>query len=162
MCDNIILVEDKTGIKKGRQLTSMFQNDYILRMLEQVSKVIAYLTGLRRAGQHEKADEEVEMAYMQYVGMSGRLFDLIPTENIIELINLSGQDWVRVAIAANIMLEEARGEGLRGEAHQEKIRGKKAYQLMTEAKKHLDADDFASEFLDIERFADYQPMQLDY
>jgi len=126
-------------------------------MLEQVSRVIAYLIGLRKVGQYEKAGEEIELAYMQYVGMSGRLFDLMPTENIIELLNLSQPDWIRVAITANLMLEEARSFAEQGDIQKEQIKGRKACQLMFEAKRNLDSDNFDPEFLDLKKFVDYFP-----
>jgi hypothetical protein len=130
----------------------MFHNDYILRMLDQVSQVVAYLTGLRRAGQHEKADAEIELAYMQYVGLSGKLFEMMAAEDIITLLNLSGQDWVRVAVTANLMLEEARGHQLRAESRQSQVKHNKAEQLMRMARQHLDPGSFDAEFLDMDKF----------
>jgi hypothetical protein len=133
----------------------MFHNDYLMRMLEQVSQVVAYMTGLRRAGQHEKADTELELAYMQHVGLSGELFDRMAAENIMELLNLSGQDWVRVAITANLMLQDAEGCRARGEERAAWSKGRKAWRLMAEAKRYLDSGGFDIEFMNLERFAAY-------
>jgi hypothetical protein len=133
----------------------MFHQDYLMRMLDQVSSVVAYISGLRRAGQHEKAEAEIELLYMQHIGLSGRLLDMMAPEDIINLVNLSGYDWVRVAVAANLMLEEAELYRSQGEESAARLKGAKARSLIVEARRHLDADGLPAEFFELEKFAAY-------
>jgi hypothetical protein len=125
-----------------------------MRMLEQVSNVVAYLSGIRRAGQHEKYDAEIELAYMQYVGLSGQVLEMMAAEDIIALLNISGQDWLQVGIVAQLMREEAAEYEARGETEAAQNKAEKAALLLGRARPFLEADGYMKngEFLARETF----------
>lgn len=62
----------------------MFQRDYILRMIEMISDLIAGILGLVRKGKYQEAEESLDQAYLDFLKEDAAFFQAIPKEKLTE------------------------------------------------------------------------------
>jgi hypothetical protein len=70
----------------------MIQKDYIMRMIEQMTKILARVLINREEGRREEALQEIENAFGKTVGIDPLLLDTLPIENIAEMFGILNDD----------------------------------------------------------------------
>ena len=60
----------------------MYQRDYILRMLEMLTDLIAGILGLLKKGDYQKASQSLDNAYYDYLKQDASFFQGIPKEDL--------------------------------------------------------------------------------
>jgi hypothetical protein len=82
--------------------------DYILRMIQQLSGFVTGLMQLRRAGRTTEALHQIEDAYGRFTGLSGSLIHAISEEDLVQLLRArGGLDPDRTWALAELLREEA-------------------------------------------------------
>lgn len=64
----------------------MYQRDYILRILEMLSELVSGILGLIQKGDFAKASKSLENAYLDLLEVDAAFFNVIPNENIAEIL----------------------------------------------------------------------------
>ena len=88
----------------------MIQKDYIMRMIEQLSRCLAKILFNKNAGEHEAAMATVETAFRTILGIDSRLLDVLSARDIGELFGISkdpSTGGMRCIIAARLLKETA-------------------------------------------------------
>jgi hypothetical protein len=60
----------------------MYQKDYILRMIEMISKLIAGILGLIKGGKLQEASDEIQEAFRNYLKEDAAFFQVIPKDQL--------------------------------------------------------------------------------
>ncbi len=60
----------------------MYQKDYILRMIEMLTDLIAGILALIKKGDFQKASQALEIAFYDYLKQDAAFFNLIPKEDL--------------------------------------------------------------------------------
>jgi hypothetical protein len=60
----------------------MYQKDYILRLIEEMTKFLAVVLGLMKKGDYQKAAEQIENSYYSLLKEDAAFFRLIPEEDL--------------------------------------------------------------------------------
>jgi hypothetical protein len=60
----------------------MYQRDYILRMIEMLTDLIAGILGLIKKGDYQKASQSLDNAYFDYLKQDASFFQNIPKEDL--------------------------------------------------------------------------------
>lgn len=60
----------------------MYQKDYILRMIEMLSEMIAAIMGLIKRGDYRKASERLERIYYDLLKQDASFFQAIPVDDL--------------------------------------------------------------------------------
>jgi hypothetical protein len=60
----------------------MYQKDYILRMIEMITDLIAAILALIRKGDYRQASRAIENAFYDYLKQDAAFFNRIPKENL--------------------------------------------------------------------------------
>ncbi|MER3437615.1 MAG: hypothetical protein C4346_08520 [Chloroflexota bacterium] len=82
--------------------------DYILRMIEQLSGVVRRVLRLRDEGEHDAALTEVTDAYGRIAGLPATLVHALSEENLIAMLRSQGRlDPERCFVLAELLREEA-------------------------------------------------------
>lgn len=129
----------------------MIKNDYIMRMIEQFSKVLARVLFNTGAQHWEEAQTDVQDAALNFLGISLRMVRRLPTDDLLAMMTVGGRlDTAKCYIAAQLLLADARiheGANEAGETAESSFR---ALELMTVCLPQLprDARDGAREQLD--------------
>jgi hypothetical protein len=84
------------------------QQDYILRMIQQLSGFVTGLLQLRKSGGSTEALHQIEDAYGRFTGLSATLIHAISEDDLIQLLRARGGiDPDRAWALAELMREEA-------------------------------------------------------
>ncbi|PYJ69988.1 MAG: hypothetical protein DME76_07085 [Verrucomicrobia bacterium] len=82
--------------------------DYILRLIEQVTQMLASILALRRTGRDAEAAKEVEAVCLQSVGLPLSLVKRSSPERILQLLESGGgTQHVRAVMLAELLLQDA-------------------------------------------------------
>ena len=84
----------------------MFQQDYILRMIQEVIQVIARIIGLRQEGSYEEARSHIETALLTVWKVNRSDLIELPGEQLKELCYVEGVFHTQFAIALADLLKE--------------------------------------------------------
>ena len=88
----------------------MIQKDYILRIIEQMAKVLAKVLFNKEAGNHVEAIKEIENALKSDIGIDPILLDTLPIENIADFFGLShdkASASIKCILAGQLLKEKA-------------------------------------------------------
>ena len=130
----------------------MIRYDYIMRMIEQMGVVIAAMLGYKKAGDSIKAEEVLENGYLHLLGVSGKFINTLSADDIVHLLNADGADWVKISVAANLLLEDAELCAFVGNTAGAQEKADKAMALMTRFHESAVTDDYDPAFIDMDRF----------
>src|SRR5215213_3912911 len=84
------------------------QQDYILRMIQQLSGFVTGLLQLRKSGRSTEALHQIEDAYGRFTGLSATLIHAISEDDLVQLLRARGGiDPDRAWALAELMREEA-------------------------------------------------------
>jgi hypothetical protein len=82
--------------------------DYVLRLIEQVTQMLASILALRRAGRDAEAAKEIETVCLQAVGLPFDLVKRSSPETISQLLESGGgMQHVRAVMVAELLLQDA-------------------------------------------------------
>lgn len=86
----------------------MWERDYILRMIHEVSQVLARVAGLRKGGDDEGALDVIEEAYVTLGGLSAMLVNGVSEDDLLGLLRTRGVlDADRCFALSDLLREEA-------------------------------------------------------
>jgi hypothetical protein len=87
---------------------TMFQKDYILRMIEQFVKIFARILQLKQEKQYPQALQEIGEAYRLFFGLNPELIDGMSDEDLTRFLKVHGQyDPEKRVALATLLNEEA-------------------------------------------------------
>jgi len=109
----------------------MFQEDYILRMVQQLAGAIARIAGLNRREQHDQALAEAERAWGEVLGDIPP--DLAASVDSRTLAGMLRQP-ARIRLAHEIVREQAHALAARGDTAGAARRARRALELLLEAR----------------------------
>ncbi len=95
----------------------MIQKDYIMRMIEQLSKFLAKVLFKKNEGNHEEALSIIESAVENMFGLSLELFNTLSAKDIAELLGISkdkSTGGMKCIVAARLLKEKAEIHELEG------------------------------------------------
>jgi tetratricopeptide (TPR) repeat protein len=107
----------------------MFQNDYLLRIIQQAAEAIARMLGLRDKGDYAAALRQADSAW-DLLGVPRELLEVADSASVAGF--LRHPDSIRVA--ARLCAEEARLHELRGDSLTAFARYRRALELLLEAR----------------------------
>ena len=86
----------------------MYQKDYIMRLIEEMTKVLAVFFGLLKKGDYEEASEQLENSYYGLLKEDAAYFRMIPEGDLtFELIEKHNYNNVHLEILAELFNAEA-------------------------------------------------------
>ncbi len=80
----------------------MIEKDYIMRMIAQLSAVLAKVLFAKQAGQYEEAAQLLEKSYGELFGLSGELLESLDAETLAGLLG----DREKIKALATLLKEE--------------------------------------------------------
>ncbi len=85
----------------------MFTEDYVLRMINQAVAFLLKIAGLKRAGNYQEAQQAVDQALEQLLGLRADLIKLLDDEDILKILTQQDRlDIERLALVADLFQEE--------------------------------------------------------
>jgi hypothetical protein len=85
----------------------MFTEDYVLRMISQAVAVLARIAGLKRAGNYQEAQQAIDQALEQLLGLRANIIKLLDDEGLLKVLTQQDRlDIERLAIIADLFKEE--------------------------------------------------------
>lgn len=88
----------------------MIQKDYIMRIIEQMGKILAKVLLNKEDGKHEEAIKEIDNAFETLIGIDAQLLNTLSHENIAELFGISkdkSTGSMKCIIAAKLLREKS-------------------------------------------------------
>jgi len=94
----------------------VFQRDYILRLVEQLSQTLGAVLTLKKARRFDEAELAISEAAKNLVGLDVKTLLALPVEQIVSLFSPSGSlDAGKCIVVAEILYEYGEIKSLRGE-----------------------------------------------
>src|SRR5512138_1788580 len=84
----------------------MYEKDYIMRMIEQMIKVLLEIFGLRQAGSFEEAFEVIDMTLEKYTGLSSKMIDEFDSNSLIAYLSPGGNLNHERCFVTGVLLKE--------------------------------------------------------
>ena len=117
----------------------MIRQDYLLRMIQQLSGVLARIAGLRAGGRDDEALDEIGDAYGRFAGLNPSLIHTLGEEDLVALLRArGGLDPQRTYVLAELLREEAEIFAARDRPDEAIPRDRKALRLYLEVLPDLD------------------------
>ena len=69
----------------------MIRSDYIMRMIEQLSRVLVQIVFHKKNGEYEQAIIQINTALKSLVGLDPEIIRTLPAEEIIRLLHIGDQ-----------------------------------------------------------------------
>ncbi|SRR5712691_5899628 len=118
--------------------------DYILRVIEQVTQMLAAILALRKAGRNAEAAKEIEAVCLQTVGLPLNLVNRSSPETILQLLESGGgTQHVRVVMLAELLLQHAELSDAAGKNREAMISRAQAHSLLARNIDSLSPDEQA-------------------
>jgi hypothetical protein len=125
----------------------MFREDYILRLIKQLAEFVGRIAGYRQAGEFERAQEEIERARDDLLGLPTGLVDVVDTPTLVSL--LGHPDKLRAA--ARLFWEEGLVLKARRDPLSAASRFRRAFELYLEARAVDPSEDDTAAILELSR-----------
>ncbi len=125
----------------------MFREDYILRLIKQLADFVARIAGYRQKGELERAQEEIERARDELLGLPPGLVDAVDTRTLVDL--LRHPDKLRAA--ARLFWEEGLVLRARRDPLTATARFRRAFELYLEARAVDPTEDDTAAILELSR-----------
>ncbi len=111
----------------------VIRQDYLMRMIQQLSGVLARIAGLRAEGRHDEALAEIGDAYGRFAGLNPSLIHALGEEDLVALLRArGGLDPQRTYALAELLREEAEIFASEGRPDEALPRDRKALRLYLE------------------------------
>jgi hypothetical protein len=108
----------------------MFQEDYLLRVIQQLVDAIARIAGLNRRGEHDQAVVEADQAWSDLLGVPAELAATVDSRTLAGML----REPARIRLAAQLVREQARALTGKGDAAGAAVRCRRALELWLEAR----------------------------
>ena len=116
--------------------------DYLLRLIEQVSQMIAEILALRKIGRISDAAEQIEAMCQQNIGLPLDLVKRSAPETILQLLESGGgTQHIRAVMLAELLLQDAELKGAAGKNREATISRAQARVLLARNIDRLSPDD---------------------
>jgi hypothetical protein len=84
----------------------MYEKDYIMRMIEQMIKVLLEIFGLRQKGSFEEVFEVIDMTLEKYTGLSSKMIDEFDSSSLIAYFSPGGNLNLERCFVVGVLLKE--------------------------------------------------------
>lgn len=84
----------------------MYEKDYIMRMIQQMVRILLELFGLRQKGNYEESYELISLTLQQNTGLSSEMINSFDEENLIAFLSPSGNLNYEKCFIIGILLKE--------------------------------------------------------
>jgi hypothetical protein len=84
----------------------MYEKDYIMRMIQQMIKVLLELFGLRQKGSYEESFELINLTLQENTGLSSEMINSFDEESLIAYLSPSGNLNFEKCFVVGILLKE--------------------------------------------------------
>lgn len=125
----------------------MFREDFILRLIKQLAEFVARIAGYRQSGDFDRAQEEIERARDELLGLPTGLVDVVDTATLVSL--LGHPDKLRAA--ARLFWEEGLVLRARRDPLNAASRFRRAFELYLEARAVDPTEDDTAALLELSR-----------
>jgi len=116
--------------------------DYLLRLIEQVSQMIAEILALRKVGRISDAAEQIEAICQQNIGLPLDLVKRSAPETILQLLESGGgTQHIRAVMLAELLLQDAELNDAAGKNREATISRAQARVLLARNIDRLSPDD---------------------
>jgi hypothetical protein len=116
--------------------------DYLLRLIEQVSQMIAEILALRKIGRISDAAEQIEAMCQQNIGLPLDLVKRSAPETILQLLESGGgTQHIRAVMLAELLLQDAELKDAAGKNREATISRAQARVLLARNIDRLSPDD---------------------
>lgn len=95
----------------------MIREDYIMRMIDQLVKVLAKILLNKETRDYQEAVNNIEIAFKNILGLDYNLFKVLSAQDIISLLKISKDDAtlnIKCIVIAKLLKERAEVENLSG------------------------------------------------
>jgi Family of unknown function (DUF6483) len=95
----------------------MIREDYIMRMIEQLVKVLAKILFNKETKDYQEAENNIENAFKNILGLDYNLLKVLSAQDIISLLKISKDDAtlsIKCIVIAKLLKERAEIENLSG------------------------------------------------
>ena len=133
----------------------MFREDYILRLIKQLADFVARIAGYRQKGDFERAQEEIERARDELLGLPPGLIDAVDTATLVDL--LRHPDKLRAA--GRLFWEEGLVLRARRDPLTAAARFRRAFELYLEARAIDPTEEDTAALLELSRLV--PPSEID-
>jgi hypothetical protein len=108
----------------------MLRDDYIIRLIKQLGAFLARIAGKRKAGDYEAALAETGKAWDELIGHPRELLDVLDSHTFAGML----KDPARIRAAAQLLVEEGRAYGGKGDPAHAAACYRRAWELYLEAR----------------------------
>ena len=84
----------------------MYEKDYIMRLIQQMVRILLELFGLRQKGSYEEAYEVIDLTLAQFTGLSSEVINDFDEESLITYLSPSGNLNYEKCFVVGILLKE--------------------------------------------------------
>lgn len=84
----------------------MYEKDYIMRLIQQMVRILMELFGLRQKGSYEEAYELIDLTLQQFIGLSSKMINDFDEQSLIDFLKPSGSLNYEKCFVAGILLKE--------------------------------------------------------
>lgn len=84
----------------------MYEKDYIMRMIEQMIRVLLEIFGLRQKGSFEEAFEVIDMTLEKYTGLSSKMIDEFDSSSLVAYLSPGGNLNHERCFVVGVLLKE--------------------------------------------------------
>jgi hypothetical protein len=113
----------------------MFEKDYIMRMIQQMIRVLLKLFGLREQGSFEEAYDLIDLTLQQFTGLSSKMIDDFDEESLLAFLSPGGNLNLERCFVVGVLLKEE-GDILFRQNYSKEglVRYKKSFALLEKVK----------------------------
>lgn len=106
--------------------------DYIVRLIQQMAAMLAVIVSRKQAGRLDEAGEAIAEECLRSVGLPWEMVVQAPPDALQELLAVGGElRFVRSIALAELLLQDAEIQGLRGNPLFSAVRYEAAHRLLT-------------------------------
>lgn len=112
--------------------------DYFLRLIEQISQMLAAVISARKAGRNDEAEEKLAGACQNNVGIPLEIVRKSSPETLLQLLEQGGAlQYVRAVMLAELLLQDSAIQEDKGRSSDALIARAQACALLADAVPHL-------------------------
>jgi len=108
----------------------MIERDYLMRMVQQLAAVVARSFKLKEQEQYDQAEQEIEKAFGELLGMDAHLVNLFDPATLAQLVG----DTEKVKVLSTLVFEQGELHRLQGEDEQAQKEYLRALELLLEVR----------------------------
>ena len=108
----------------------MFQEDYLLRTIQQLVDAIARIAGLNQRAEHDRALADAEQTWSGLLGIPAELAATVDSRTLAGML----REPARIRLAAQLVREQARALAGQGDTRCAAVQSRRALELLLEAR----------------------------